>query len=336
MKLFIPFTLLFFLFSCQTKVKKLEELYANNQIVANSISEFIDKLPSESSVKIDTYDGSGQVVHPDILWDKNEIIMGITPYPFYIDSLENPCLYKSYDGIHFKDYMKDINPLVRKPIIDHNCDPDIFFNKKGELVIYYIEMLRPKFNKVIALTQKKNTPYFKKTTVLNYNLKKKEPLIMSPSIIYNNSKNEYVLYFVNNNLKENRIESIVAKNDCNFKKEKTKTPNITFPKNYSPWHLDVIKGDDKKYYLLTTGYYDDPLNDNYSLYLAESKDLVNWTNNHEILNKNNIPYKNLKYVYRSSALIANSTIAIWYSYTEKGATKDLTPTWHLALKKLKI
>ena len=336
MKIFIPIIILFILNSCQVKVKKIKNLYSENQIIATTISEFIKKLPSDSSIEIKTYDGSGQVVHPDVLWNKNELIMGITPYPYYIDSLENPCLYKSYDGVNFTDYMKDINPIVKKPIIDHNCDPDIFFNKKGELVIYYIEMLRPKLNNVIALTQKNKSSVFKKSTILNYNLKKNEPLIMSPSIMFNNKKNEYVLYFVNNDLKYNRIETIISKKDYNFKKENTKTPNIEFPKNYSPWHLDVIKGDDEKYYLLTTGYYGNPLNDNYSLYLAESKDLINWTNNHEILNKKNIPYKNLKYVYRSSALIADNKIAIWYSYTTKGATKDLTPTWHLALKKLNL
>ena len=324
------------LIACKQKEQIQEKNEYKTKIIATSISDFIKKLPNESSISIDTYDGSGQVVHPDVLWNNNHIIMGITPYPYYNDKLENPCLYKSYDGLHFSDYMKDINPLVEKPLFDHNCDPDIFFNKKGELVVYYIEMLRPKFNKVIALKQVNKSSTFKKATILKYNLTKKEPLIISPSIIYESINNDYIMYFVNNDLKKNRIQSITATKNLSFDKKQTKTPNIKFPSNYYPWHLDLIKSDDNKYYLLITGYYGNQLNDNYSLFLAESQDLINWTNNHEILNKKNIPYKNLKFVYRSSALISKNTIAIWYSFSLKQKEKSGSPSWHLAFKKMKI
>lgn len=46
---------------------------------------------------IDTYDGSGQAVHPDIVYYKNQYWLSITPYPYGMEEYENPCLYQGND-----------------------------------------------------------------------------------------------------------------------------------------------------------------------------------------------------------------------------------------------
>jgi hypothetical protein len=102
-----------------------------------------------------------------------------------------------------------------------------------------------------------------------------------------------------------------------------------FPNNFNPWHLDIITSNNK-YYLLTNGYYSKESDHNYVLFLAESNDLKHWKKNKEILSYKNIPDKELKYVYRSSGLISEDTLALWYSYVNK---YDI---WKLAFKKLKI
>lgn len=43
---------------------------------------------------LDTYDGSGQTVHPDIVYYKNKYWLAITPYPYGMEEYENPCLYQ--------------------------------------------------------------------------------------------------------------------------------------------------------------------------------------------------------------------------------------------------
>ena len=136
---------------------------ANNR--KEALNHFIAKLPTDTPLTISTYDGWNQVVHPDVVWNGNKLIMGITPYPFYWDSLENPCLYTSNDGINFVDYQPKKNPLVPAPKIDHNCDPDVLFDQDSNLLLYYLETLRPFQNNVVLLKQNKNTQEFNKQSL---------------------------------------------------------------------------------------------------------------------------------------------------------------------------
>lgn len=46
-----------------------------------------------NSLQLDTYDGSGQSTHPDILAWEGELFLVCTPYPFACAKYENPCLY---------------------------------------------------------------------------------------------------------------------------------------------------------------------------------------------------------------------------------------------------
>ncbi len=302
------------LISCKSKEQK-------------QLENFISKLPNDQILNIKTFDGNNQVVHPDVLFKDNKLIMAITPYPFYNDSLENPCLYKSINGIEFEDYLYKINPLVKTPIIDHNCDPDIILDKDGNIQLYYLETLRPYSNRVVLLSQNKNK--FKRKVVMNFNFVKNERFIVSPAIAkYHNTK-EYFMYFVNFNDKKNQVEYTISNHHDLFNKKKILKNNIKFPNNFNPWHLDIIISNNK-YYLLTNGYYGKESDHNYVLFLAESSDLKHWQNNKEILSQKNIPDKELKYVYRSSGLISGNTLALWYSYVNK---YDI---WKLALKKLKI
>lgn len=50
---------------------------------------------------LDTYDGGGQAVHPDIVYYNNLYWLTITPYPYGMEEYENPCLYqgKSLDSL---------------------------------------------------------------------------------------------------------------------------------------------------------------------------------------------------------------------------------------------
>lgn len=315
MRLLLRLLLLLLLISCGNKRK-------------NAVQDFLANLPSDTLLTIKTYDGWNQVVHPDVLWDGKKLIMGITPYPFYWDSLENPCLYTSKDGLQFNDFLPTKNPLVPAPKIDHNCDPDILFDKDSNLLLYYLETLRPFGNNVVLLKQDKSTRKFSRKVVLSYNLKKKEHLILSPAIIQNVTSKKYFIFFVDNDEKTNRIKQITSSTTNYFKKKKTVAAKIQFPKNYSPWHLDAIKGENGKYYLLTNGFYGKQEQDNYSLFLAESDDLIHWKNNREIFTKKDIPDTTAAYVYRSSAIITNETIGLWYSYTTNERK------WKLGFKKL--
>jgi hypothetical protein len=101
--------------------------------------------PSDIQVlTLETYDGSGQAVHPDVAttpaaWDVagGSEHLFVTPYPNGDASKENPSLYT---GRSFKEWLVPsgvMNPIAR-PDAGYLSDPDQLFNPEtNELWLYY-------------------------------------------------------------------------------------------------------------------------------------------------------------------------------------------------------
>jgi hypothetical protein len=295
---------------------------AHNSLATDKL---FDNIPDEAEIEILTYDGSNQVVHPDIILNNNTFYLAITPYPFFKDKFENPCLYSSKDGVNYQPNAS--NPITPTPSYDHNCDPDIFFDDDMKKCIYYVEMMRPDSNNIVLLEENDKCEYDKET-ILHYDLKNGDPLTLSPAIIKN--KNKHYLFFVNYYKDKGMfIEYLKTKKLHCWNKEKSKNINIDFPLNYSPWHLDIFKGNNT-YYMLINGFYGDDSDDNYSVFLATSKNLKDWVVKSEVLSKSTAKGKSIKYYYRSTGLINNNVLVIWYSYV---TTHN---KWKLAVKKINI
>lgn len=120
----------------------------------DSFDDFNDgvTLPVTSSLSnaeiyqtIPTYDGSGQCVHPDVLyfadgWAGYKYWMAMTPYPTSNDRLENPSIVVSNDGETWVVPDGIINPIVAAPPEGngYNADPDIVYNDDtDEMWLYY-------------------------------------------------------------------------------------------------------------------------------------------------------------------------------------------------------
>lgn len=95
-----------------------------------------------------TYDGSGQTVHPDVVymhdgWNGYKYWMAMTPYANSNDQLENPSILVSNDGSSWSVPEGLNNPLIGAPPCDHNCDADIIYNTNtGEMWVYYLDTRR--------------------------------------------------------------------------------------------------------------------------------------------------------------------------------------------------
>lgn len=124
----------------------------STHIISQRISRSKSILSNSSNaIELETYDGSGQVVHPCVIDFKNEhgiekwagyrYWMVITPYPNGNDSFENPCLYASDDGLSWIIPKGINNPLDSAPGgLDKgfNNDPDMIYNPDDDkLWIYY-------------------------------------------------------------------------------------------------------------------------------------------------------------------------------------------------------
>jgi hypothetical protein len=98
--------------------------------------------PDLRVLTLETFDGSGQAVHPDvavtpIAWAPDQIQLFATPYPNGDASKENPSLYT---GRSFVDWLVPpgvMNPVAR-PDAGYLSDPDEVFNPEtNELWLYY-------------------------------------------------------------------------------------------------------------------------------------------------------------------------------------------------------
>ncbi|HEV7596175.1 MAG TPA: hypothetical protein VGO33_14355 [Gemmatimonadaceae bacterium] len=100
--------------------------------------------PTIHVLTLETYDGSGQAVHPDAAttpagWDVagGSEQLFVTPYPYGDASKENPSLYTSRS---FKEWLVPsgvMNPIAR-PDAGYLSDPDQLFNPEtNELWLYY-------------------------------------------------------------------------------------------------------------------------------------------------------------------------------------------------------
>ncbi|MGH7648359.1 MAG: hypothetical protein ACREND_09605 [Gemmatimonadaceae bacterium] len=95
------------------------------------------------SVPLPTYDGSGQLVHPDVAvfpdgFGGHEFWLAATPYPNGNANLENPSLYTD-DARHWMVPPGVTNPLIKAPGSPaHNSDPDVVYDPAAKrLRLYY-------------------------------------------------------------------------------------------------------------------------------------------------------------------------------------------------------
>lgn len=83
-----------------------------------------------------TYDKSAQIVHPDIIQWKGRYWLAVTPYPFGLDTYENPCLFVSDDTRSWEEVSPEFNPVFipeGRPST-HLSDP-WFFIEEDKLVL---------------------------------------------------------------------------------------------------------------------------------------------------------------------------------------------------------
>ncbi len=283
------------------------------------LDNVIAALPADTLLSISTYDGSGQAVHPDIILSNNIFYLAITPYPFSNDSYENPCLYSSIDGLEFNPCVS--NPLVKTPKNGHNSDPDIFIDNSGILNICYRESISNDADNIILLKNKGNLR-FRSSTILHYPIIDPKNRVLSPSITY--YQDQYYLFY----MRKYEIKYLTSSNLDSLDKTNEHDINIHMPENYRCWHVDVFKAQDTdEYYMLLHGYLGAY---NYSLTFATSTDLTNWTVQGEIINNDNLTDEEAWYVYRSTGIVNNNILVIWYSY------RTYNNYWKLGLKKIDI
>lgn len=287
----------------------------------------VDEIPHESLLDIPTYDGSGQAVHPDVLYCQSGRLghffyMAMTPYPNGNSQFENPCILVSEDGVGFREEREGLNPLVHCPPYDHNCDPDLTFTEQtGMFYLYYLETMRPDSQNVV-LIKSRDAINWGKERVIHYDLESGDDFIVSPAVLKVGS--EYYMFFVNLSLAGHPIQFLISDDGIRWEKDSTYGISAAYPDGLIPWHIDVFAGK-AQYLMLCCGP-----NDDLNLYLAASTDLRNWQFAEEPVLRHSMDLYDSVAIYRSSGIVAGDFLVIWFSLL------DVRGQWRIGVKKVSL
>jgi hypothetical protein len=284
---------------------------------------------AEGPLKINTYDGSGQAMHPKVLyfnhsWNGWKYWMSYTPYPLLNDKFENPSITVSQDGVNWKEPISLKNPVIVAPPDvksgGHNSDPQLVMHGPVMELWYRFnpasvngKYANSKINQIFRITSVNGIKWSRPQLVLNGNYK-----YFSPDILFDN--NRYKVWFSDLNGKLYYTESTDLK--------KWSTPVICNLKikNYSIWHQDMIKTN-RGYEIVFSAYHTGQFDkNNQCLYYSISSDGINFKDPVLILTpstgKNQLDDK---MIYRSSIVDIDGKYGIYYS------AMDNNSRWHTFL-----
>ena len=105
-------------------------------------------LVAPTVIRALTYDGSGELVHPDAAvfpsrWRGQRYWVSATPYPGGNPRYENPSIYQGQLSREMKVPAGVANPIVPPPAAGYLSDPDVVYDPdRDELRMYYRETAR--------------------------------------------------------------------------------------------------------------------------------------------------------------------------------------------------
>ncbi len=285
--------------------------------LGSAAPDALSNLAAARRLEIPTYDGSGQAVHPDMLRERDRVVMALTPYPYSDARFENPSILVSSDGTRFTEPSDGLNPLVDAPPIDHNDDPDLHLDPMtGEYEILFLETLRPDAQHLISL-RSRDLVTWTRTMAIDWNFSLGAPLVVSPAVIVHGGA--VTMFDVRLTGDGNRIDRYESPDGRTWD-QATAAPIALETGGMVPWHVDALVCP-TGYALLINGYFHDidPEGndrgfDRQDLYLATSPDLVQWTLRAEPLLRHDDPDLDLFTLYRSTGFVAGDRLVIWYSH----------------------
>jgi hypothetical protein len=314
-------SLLIFSGCANTSKSQLVELNPSKIIVQNA----------PDHLKIPSYDGKWQAMHPDIAyfpekWNGYSYWLAMTPWTDTNDKCENPSILVSNTGADFQLPAGLTNPLIFAPDTGYNADTDLVYNDEtDELWLYFFRVwCDTKIVKLTLMTSADGITWSYPQYLLQWNYGK-EDNERSYALI-KRGKNWH--YWANDRDAKHWAQYRSSDDGKNF----SEPVNITFTpepdEKMLPWHLDVIYVPRFDEYWMIYCDYGRPN----SIFFARSKDCINWNLQIEpVLTTNTDGWDN-KNLYRSCMIYNEETemLKIWYS------ARNQQNQWHTALREIKV
>ena len=290
-----------------------------------------DRLPLRA-IDLTTYDGSGQVVHPDIAWPAPEALDGrprlaITPYPWGNANYENPSLFTG-EGIDTWIVPDRVTNPIEKPSNGYLSDPDILWAAETREFWLYSRHV-DSGNEILVSRSPDGVQWSTPRVVLRV----PNHQAVSPTVV-RRSATDWLMWTVNAGAAGCTSSSTTVelrRSADGLAWSAPKTVTLTQPGVY-PWHLEVQwLPSRQEYWALYNGKLNGSCTTD-ALYLATSTDGVMWkTYAAPILRRGAIP-ELADVVYRATFSYdpQRDVVSLWHSgarYTSRGYE------WHAAFER---
>jgi len=256
-----------------------------------------------------TYDGSGQVVHPDMLifnslFRGKKYFLCVDPFPNSNATKENPSILVSSETNKKFDTRVD-NDLIPNPISGtpesgwFNSDSEIMW-WKNRFWLYWRCGQTANYHRILKLkTSEDLIGWTDEIKVMTYNAGG-SCRYASPSFVPENDK-AYCWFLKANDGSVHLFETVTGKN-----LDYVQQCSLTMPARRTIWHADIAKLSNGEYWILccdTKG----------SLWYGISRDRVHWEiASEKVLDKSLLGWDN-KRIYRATFAVEDGKILVWYS-----------------------
>lgn len=205
-----------------------------------------NRLHQPVLLNLETSDGSGQAVHPDVVYipegfgqKKWTYWMVCTPYPNGDEHFENPEIFVSYDGISWSIPNGARNPIVPSPRIagSHHSDPDFIFYD-NQLWMVYRQTIRGSAGRENILYLIKSSDGYSWSNPVEILRDKQKTELLSPTLIHDGEC--FLLWTIENHGGEFHVVRRTSQ-DCEVWEAPAAGSTSRFENGRHPWHIDVIK-----------------------------------------------------------------------------------------------
>jgi hypothetical protein len=229
-----------------------------------------------------SYDGSGQMVHPDAVvfphsWKGSRYWFAVTPYPGGNASFENPSAYVGSDPAEWKTAPGVTNPLARPDDGAYLSDPDLSFDPSSNELRLYYRQTKSDVDQIYLKTSRNGADWSVPVLVVQderYDL-------ISPAVV-REQDGTWRMWTVGAHVGGCRSEASQLTLSQRHSRDgftwtAAEPVNLTIPHSV-PWHWDVqyIKAK-KEYWALVAAFPNGSNCSRTAVYFARSADGTNWS-----------------------------------------------------------
>jgi hypothetical protein len=273
-----------------------------------------------TTIPVTTYEGSGQLVHPDVAFFPRgfwglRYWYAATPYPGGDAGFENPSIFNGASSAEMRVPTGITNPLAKPEPYSYLSDPDITYDPdRKELRLYYRQTL-PTGDQILLVTSANGVTWSKSQLLLGsarYSL-------ISPAII-REGPGSWRMWTVDATAggcrsSANALALAQRRSRDGIAWGPTEPVSLSIPGRV-PWHWDVqyvrAKGE---YWAMIAAYPDGANCSETALYFARSVDGTNWNVSPSPLLRAGDFYPIKDLVYRSTFRYheGSDAVSVWFS-----------------------